>query len=261
MTKQKNSINYGDIFRIGNHLLACGDARDQELVDRLVGSLKIKAAIVDCPYGVQFVENKAGFSKLKVPKKILNDDIDSEPEYAKFTEEWLKPIIPHLERKNSFYIFNADTMLFALREGMKRAGVKFSQLLIWVKSQPVIGRRDYLPQHELVIYGWYGAHDFKKSKDKSLLFYPKPSKNPLHPTQKPVGLLRRLILNSTGVGDVVYDCFAGVSSLGIACEQTKRSSILIELDSDYCLASISRFQKLFGIKAERVDRKHTSKTT
>jgi DNA modification methylase len=116
-------------------------------------------------------------------------------------------ITSHLERKNSFYIFNADKMVFALRDGMLKAGLKFAQLLIWVKTHAVIGRLDYAPQHELIAYGWFGTHEFVKGKDKSVLVYPKPNKSKMHPTTKPIPLIRHLILNSTRIGDVVYDAF------------------------------------------------------
>jgi len=248
----KNSIKYGDVFRIGNHVLTCGDARDAGLVGHVLGKAKVKLILCDVPYGVKAVEGKDGFKTLKVNKKILNDDIASEPEYTQFTKDWLTPVIPYLTSKNSAYIFNSDKMLFALRKGMEDAGVKFSQLLIWIKNNSVIGRKDYLPQHELVAYGWHGTHDFKKSQDRSVLFCPKPSKSPLHPTQKPVSLLRRLILNSTNIGDAVYDCFAGSGSTGIAAEQTKRISILIERDEEYCRTIINRFERLFKLKAQKI---------
>ena len=251
----KNSIKkieYGDVFRIGNHLLACADARDAEFISHLVGKRKIKLVCCDCPYGISYTETKAGFAHIKVPKNILNDNIASETEYSRFTAEWLAAIIPHLERKNSVYIFNGDKMLFALREGMERAGVHFSQLLIWLKSNSVIGRKDYLPAHELIAYGWYGTHDFKKSKDKTLIYCPKPSKSPDHPTQKPIPLIRRLILNSTDIGDIVYDGFTGSGTLGIACEQTKRIAVMIELDPEYCTTVIRRMGTLFDLKAERI---------
>lgn len=250
--KPKESIKYGDIFQIGDHILACGDARDTVLVERAIGKRVITLAEMDPPYGVLYTESKAGFSKVKVDRKILNDDIVSESQYAQFTEDWISPIIPHLARKNSFYIFNSDKMLFALRDGMEQSGVKFAQLLIWVKHHAVIGRKDYLPMHELIAYGWSGTHVFRKAKDKSVLFCPKPNKSALHPTQKPVSLLRRLILNSTSIGDVVYDCFVGSGSTGIACEQTKRKCVMIEFDPEYCQTIIDRFEKTFSIKAQRI---------
>lgn len=252
MTKSKNSIEYGDAFRIGNHLVACADARDADFINRFVGKTKIKLICCDPPYGIKAVELKEGFSKITVNKKILNDDIISESHYTQFTKDWLVPIIPHLARKNAAYIFNSDKMIFALREGMERSGMKFSQLLIWVKNHPVIGRRDYLSQHELIAYGWHGKHEFRKSQDKSVLWHPKPHKSPLHPTQKPVGLIRRLVLNSTNIGDTVYDSFAGSGTLAVAAEQTKRSSILMERDEAYCRTILQRMERLFGIKPKRI---------
>lgn len=250
--KPKKSIKYGDIFRLGDHLLGCGDARDVALVDRLIGKAKVKLICSDPPYGVQVVELKAGFSQMKVNKKILNDDITSESQYMQFTKDWLVPIIPHLARKNGAYIFNSDQMLFALREGMERSGMKFSQLLIWIKNHAVVGRKDYLPAHELIAYGWHGVHQFHKVKDRSVLFCPKPNRSPLHPTQKPIALLRRLILNSTTINEIVYDCFAGSGSTGVACEQTKRRAIMLEQDEEYCQTIIDRFERLFSITAERI---------
>ena len=250
--KPKNSIKHGDIFQIGDHILVCGDARDKSLIDKALKNLKISVVITDVPYGVLYTESKAGFSKVKVNKNILNDDITSEKEYAKFTSDWIIQLLPHLQKKNTFYIFNSDLMLFALRDGMLGAGLKFSQLLIWIKNHAVIGRKDYLPMHELIAVGWHGAHAFRKAKDKSILFYPKPNKSALHPTQKPIGLLRRIILNSTEIGDVVYDCFGGSGSTMVACEQTKRKCVMVELDPEYCQTIINRFEKTFGIKAKQI---------
>ena len=126
--KPKNLIRYGDIFRINNHLLACGDARDKELVDEVIGKMRINLICCDVPYGVRAVESKEGFSELRVNKRILNDDIMSEFSYIKFTNDWLTPVIPHLTAKNAVYIFNSDNMIFALREGMEQSGIKFEYI-------------------------------------------------------------------------------------------------------------------------------------
>ncbi len=250
--KPKRSIRYGDAFRVGNHIVACGDARDADFVQRVIGKTKVKSVIVDPPYGVNMIQAKQGFSKLTVSKKILNDDITSESAYAQFTKDWIIPILPHLERKNSFYIFNSDLMIFAVREGMERSGVRFSQMLLWIKNHAVIGRKDYLPQFEAIAHGWRGTHEFRKAKDKSILWYPKPNRSPLHPTMKPVPLIRHLILNATKIGDTVYDCFAGSGTAAVAAEQVKRSSICIERDEAYCQTILDRMEKNFGLRAERI---------
>lgn len=252
MNKSSNSIKYGDAFRLGEHLLICGDSRNKEMLTKFLNGKKIKSVICDVPYGVAVTESKEGFQTLAKNKVIVGDHIQSDEEYRKFTREWIEAVLPHLERKNSFYIFNSDKMVFALREGMLDAGLKFGQLLIWVKTHAVIGRMDYAPMHELVAYGWYGVHEFLKSKDKSVLICPKPSKSKMHPTTKPLDLIRRLILNSTRIGDVVYDGFLGSGTALLACEQTKRVCIGVELDTEYCQTIIDRFQKLTGLKAEKI---------
>lgn len=252
MKKLQNSIKYGESFCLGNHLLLCADSKDKEMVTKIIANHKIKAVIVDPPYGVAVTESKENFQTLAKNKVIENDHLQSDSEYKKFTKDWIEVITPHLERKNSFYIFNSDKMVFALREGMLEAGVKFAQLLIWVKTHAVIGRMDYAPQHELIIYGWFGVHEFLKSKDKSVLVCPKPNKSKMHPTTKPLDLIRRLILNSTRINDVVFDGFLGSGTTLLACEQTKRICIGVEIDPEYCQTTIDRFEKLTGIKAEKI---------
>lgn len=208
--------------------------------------------ICDPPYGVALAESSGGFKKLSKNKAIANDHIQSDEEYRVFTRDWIEAVIPHLARKNIFYIFNSDKMVFALREGLMDAGCKFGQLLVWVKTQAVVGRLDYAPQHELIIYAWLGVHEFLKSKDRSVIIYPRPTRSPLHPSSKPVGLIRRLVLNSTRIGDVVFDGFLGGGTTLLACEETRRKCFTIEIDPEYCLTSIFQWERLTGQKAKRI---------
>jgi len=253
ISRPKNLIKSGDLFELGNHFLLCGDAKDKNLMGKLIGRNKIKAIISDPPYSIQYVESKKGFKqKIAKPKDIIGDQFQSEDDYRKFTKDWLDCALPYLEKKNSIYIFNCDKMIFALKQGMEDVGLYFSQLLIWIKSHAVVGRKDYLPQHELIAYGWKGTHKFRKGKDKSVLFAPKPNKSTLHPTMKPISLLRKIILNCTNVGDFVYDPFGGSGSLMIASEQTKRRCLMAELDPEYCQTIMDRFEKLSGVKSKKI---------
>jgi DNA modification methylase len=233
------------VIELGEHRLLYGDARDEESIKRLIGNDKIRTVLTDIPYGIDYVNSKSSFNQnIAKPRAIENDQVQSESEYIEFNEKWLKIIIPFLEKKNSVYIFNSDKMLFALREAMLRSGLYFSQLLVWIKNSAVMGRLNYLPMHELIAVGWYGTHLFRKSQDKSVLFCPKPSKSKLHPTMKPVPLLRRMILNSSDVGDVIYDPFGGSGSTLIACEHTKRKCLMVEIDKEYCQTIIERYNRL-----------------
>lgn len=247
------NIKSGDAFKLGDHLLVCGDCTDATLVGGIIGKPKISLMLTDPPYGIAYVEGKEDFRKAKtVHAAIRNDHLQSDGEYRIFTRRWIEAAKPHLTRKNALYIFNSDRMIFPLRDGMQDAGCHLAQLLVWVKTQAIVGRLDYLPQHELIAYGWLGVHEFRRSKDKSVIVYPKPTKSVLHPTMKPVGLLRQLILNSSKIGDTVYEPFGGSGSTLIACEQTKRKCIAIELDPHYCEVIIWRFEKLTGTKSQKL---------
>ncbi len=244
-------ITIGSVFRLGSHLLACGDSTDAAFVTYVIANTKINLILTDVPYGVAYVEGKEEFHKGKTKHTaIANDHAQGDDEYRAFTRKWLEAVRPFLVRKNSLYCFNSDKMIFALREGMRDAGWHFGQLIVWIKNQAILGRLDYMPQHELLAYGWHGAHEFHKSKDKSVIMYPKPSRSLYHPTEKPIGLLRHLLLNSSRIGETVYDPFLGSGSTLLAAEQTKRHCIGIELDPAYCAVVIERFQKLTGITAE-----------
>lgn len=243
----------GDIWILGDHRLLCGDSINDDITRLIKG--KVRLIATDPPYGVAYVENKKHFKKhdgdtqISVDREIQNDQLQSSEEYAEFSEKWLAKIAPYLEDYNAAYIFNADLMINALREGFKKAGFYYSQTLIWVKNSLVVGRKDYLPQHELILYGWYGKHKFERSKDKTIINYPKPSSSKLHPTMKPVGLMRRIILNATKIGDYVYDPFSGSGSTLIACEHTKRKCYGVEVDPVYCDTIVARWEALTGKKA------------
>jgi len=201
---------------------------------------------------VAYVENKKDLVKIKSDKVIENDHLQSESEYISFTQKWIGNILPYLDEYNTFHIFNSDLMFLALRTGMQNAGIKFSQMLVWIKNQPVMGMKDYLSQFEVIAYGWFGKHKFERSKAKSVIFHSKPKKSNLHPTQKPVGLIRKLIQDVTKIGDVVYDPFLGSGTTLVACEHLHRVCIGIEMDPVYVKVCIARLEKLTGIKVEKI---------
>jgi site-specific DNA-methyltransferase (adenine-specific) len=246
-------IKTNEIYQLGDHRLACGNINNKELLNKLIGKNKIDCIVSDPPFGVAYVESKLSLGHhLSCNKEISNDQYQSDEEYKQFSKEWLLNIKPYLSKKNSFYIFNSDKMVFSLREAIIESGYKFAQMLIWIKSHSVIGRMDYLPQHELIAYGWFGTHKFKRSKDKSLLFYPKPNKSKLHSTMKPVGLLRNIILNSTDINDYVFDGFGGSGSTMISCEHLKRKCLMVEIDLEHCETIIKRWSKLTRKEAIKI---------
>jgi DNA modification methylase len=248
----KNSTK---IWKLGKHRLILGDATKKEDLDRLIEQQKITLTLTDPPYGVGYVEGKQEFLKTiqrdgkgKEFSAIQGDGVNTD--YYEFSTKWLEAIKPHLKSKNAFYIFNGDTKLRELLNALHDTKYTKSSILIWLKNHIVVGRKDYHPQHELIVYGWYGTHAYFGNKDKTALFYPKPNKSKLHPTMKPPSLLRRLIFHSTRPGDVVLDPFGGSGSTLIACEQLGRVCFMVEMEESYCTTIIERWEKLTKQKAE-----------
>ena len=254
VTPSKSSTK---IWKLGQHRLIQGDATKKEDLDLLIEQQKITLILTDPPYGVGYVEGKQDFlkttqrdSKGKEFSIIQGDGVNAD--YYKFSVKWLEAVKSHLKNKNAFYIFNGDTKIRELLNALHDTKYTKSAILIWLKNHIVLGRKDYHPQHELILYGWYGSHLYFGQKDKTDLFYPKPHKSKLHPTMKPPSLLRRLIYHSTKPKDVVLDLFGGSGSTLIACEQLGRVCLMVELDESYCTTIIERWEKLTGKKAERI---------
>lgn len=83
---------------------------------------------------------------------------------------------------------------------------------------------------------------------KTILEFSKENKNNLHPTQKPVALLEYLIKTYTNERETVLDFTMGSGSTGVACENTNRNFIGIELDKDYFNIAQERINKALGVE-------------
>lgn len=90
-------------------------------------------------------------------------------------------------------------------------------------------------------YGEHGltSYDSTSRFPTNVLSVPKDTQSiALHPTQKPVALMRWLIETYTNRGDLVFDPYAGAGTTGVAAKELGRSSLCVEIDSAY--ADIAR---------------------
>lgn len=133
--------------------------------------------------------------------------------------------------------------------------LQIRQILIWNKSQIVLGRQDYQWKHEPCLYGWKdgAAHYFINDRTQSTVIdEKKPYRNGEHPTMKPVPLIAKQIENSSRKGENVLDLFGGSGTTLIACEQLGRNCYMMEYDPKYVDVIINRWEKLTGGKAELI---------
>lgn len=111
-------------------------------------------------------------------------------------------------------------------------------LLVWNKSNPTpLSNGKYISSLEFMIYvrGKNAIYNNTGYANQLKTFnYPAPSsKSRIHPTEKPIELLKRLIEIHSNKGSVVLDCFGGSFSTGLACMELAREFIGIELDNNY----------------------------
>jgi DNA modification methylase len=244
----------GDLWRLGDHLLLCGDCRDVNDYKKLMKNDLVDMLLTDPPYGVDYVGKSNSLKKYRYSgnnnhKDIKNDAISN---YEQFFTEFLS-IIEYSDY-NTCYISMLGQELHNLRAAFEKCNYYWSDYLVWVKNSLVLGRKDYNAKHEFIMYGWKGKHKFYgESSSSTVLEYSKPHSSKLHPTMKPVDLWVRLVKDGSYKGAVVYDPFSGSGTTLVSCEMTGRKARCIELDEHYCDVIIKRWEDSTSKKAERVE--------
>lgn len=236
----------GDIYKLGNHYLMCGDSTNVENVKSLMQEQEADLIITDPPYNVNYE------GKTEDSLKILNDNMDNNTFYD-FLESSFVNLNNSLKAGGAAYIFHADTEGLNFRKAFVNSGFKLAQCLVWVKNTFVMGRQDYQWKHEPILYGWKlgaGHYFIDDRKQSTVLEFDKPSRNEEHPTMKPIELLAYLIKNSSNKNDLVIDFFGGSGSTLIACEQLGRRCYTMELDPKYCDVIIDRWETFTNEKAQ-----------
>jgi DNA modification methylase len=234
----------GDLWLLGPHRLLCGDATVITDLDRLMVGRKADLCFTDSPYNVDYAGG-VGAEKAGKGRRILNDALGDG--FERFLYHACVSIIAHTA--GAIYMCMSSSELHTLQKAFVAAGGHWSTFIIWAKDRFTLGRSDYQRQFEPILHGWpEGAkHHWCGARDQGdVWFIDRPSRNDLHPTMKPVGLVERAIRNSSPRGGVVLDPFGGSGTTLIAAERTGRVARLIELDPRYCDVIVLRWQAETG---------------
>jgi DNA modification methylase len=255
----------GDLWLCGSHRVLCGDATDPDAVSRLLGDQKPFLMVVDPPYGIELDSewrdrahlNKRGPAEpsyLKHRTKGHQQTTISGDTRADWSEAFA--LVPSLEVA---YVWHASKFTREVLDGLLRIGFVHHQQIIWDKGRAVLTRTHYWFGHEPAWYvrkknaPWYG----KAGENSTIWNSPSPKfimggsneEKFDHPTQKPVALMRKSILNHTKPGELVYDPFLGSGTTLAAAEVTGRVCCGLELDPKYADVVVERWQGLSGKKA------------
>jgi len=264
----------GDLWLCGKHRVLCGDSTSAEAVAHLLGDRRPLLMVTDPPYGIELDSewrDRAGLndgSRLGAKKSY-----PAEASYMKHRTEghtetsisgdtradWSEAfeLVPSLQVA---YVWHASVFTREVLNGLLRIGFLYPQQIIWNKGRAVLTRTWY----------WYSHEPCWSLRKKNAPWYGKPGENTTiwdspspkfimggsdeekydHPTQKPVDLMRRPILNHTKRGQLVYEPFLGSGTTLAAAELTERVCLGIELDPKYVDVIVQRWQTLAGKKAK-----------
>ena len=230
----------GQLWKLGEHRLLCGDSTNAKDVERVLGDDKADIMVTDPPYGVNYDpawraeagitlnENKLG--------KVQNDDI------ADWTPAW------QLFDGDVCYVYHAGAKAGTVQQSLEDSGFNIRSQIIWSKDKMALSRGDYHWQHEPC---WYGVRDGKKgnrteARTQTTVWQiaAREDSGHGHGTQKPVECMARPIRNHHC--STVYEPFSGSGTTIIACEQLDKKCRAIEIDPNYVAVALERYVDATG---------------
>lgn len=257
----------GDIWQLGAHRIICGNALDKNTFTALLGNKKADMVFADPPYNVKITGHVCGNGSVQHKEFAMASGEMTDDEFTRFLRTVFAYLCAFTKNGSLHYI----CMDWRHIEEVSRAGHQYDELknlCVWNKTNAGMGSL-YRSKHELVfvfkhgtashtnnvelgshgryrtnVWDYAGVNTFQNTK---LL--------KLHPTVKPVELIRDAVLDASNRRESVLDPFLGSGSTLIACEKAKRICYGIELEPLYIDTAILRWQELTGECAVRVDGK------
>lgn len=230
----------GDIWKMGGHVLLCGDSTCTTDVEKLMQGEKADMCFTDPPYGYEYQSNAR--NKSKKFDVIENDDK-------------ILDFFPNIQLVCNGFVFVCTTwkVLDKWLPLFKRYH-ELTNMIIWNKGGGGIGdlKHTFSTDYEVILCASNGKELTGKRIGSVWTIKKDSSSSYVHPTQKPVKLSEFAIRNTTERGDIVLDLFGGSGSTLIACEQMERKCRIMEYDPAYCDVIVDRWEKFTGNKAELV---------
>ena len=135
----------GDLWKLGDHYLLCGDSTNKADIDRLMQGNIADMVMTDPPYNVN-VKNSQGMT-------IENDNM-STGAFSEFLNKLFEVMASVLKQGGAFYVWHGDNARIQFEQELTRHGLPVRETLVWVKNHFNLSRQDYNHMHEPCLYGW-----------------------------------------------------------------------------------------------------------
>jgi DNA modification methylase len=257
-------VKPGDIWSLGKHRILCGDSTDPANVRCVMAGERASLMATDPPYLVDYdgTNHPQGYKAKETstdPNKQWDEYTDPESAVSFFQRFLEAAIAEALTERPFVYQWFASMRADLVLAAWRNAGLLPHQQLIWKKSRIVLTRCDFLWDYEPCMYGW-----IKGKRPPTELAPPNTARTVweidsriedgaknIHPTMKPVEVVKRPIEYHTKPGQLIFEPFSGSGTAIIAAEMTGRCCRAIELSPTFVQVAIERWQTFTGQKAAR----------
>jgi DNA modification methylase len=159
---------YGDVYRLGNHRLMCGNSADPDDVRKLMNGTLADLFLTDPPYNVAIGSKNLMLSKMRSENNTIKQDIHGDDK-SKTDDEMARDLwrpaflnaIANAWDHCACYVFSPQGDAgYVMAKALMSAGWNAKHLLVWVKNEATfsMGRLDYDYQHEPIMYTWTKSH-------------------------------------------------------------------------------------------------------
>ena len=181
------------------------------------------------------ITEKKNTKKIEEIKSTVNKDLSQVllKIWSKLFENYVNECFRILKDNTAAYFFCSWHNIDVFKQAIEKK-FKIKNILIWEKNNTSMGdlKGSYAPKYEMIIFAHKGRKLLNGFRYADIIKANRTG-NKNHPTEKPVDLLETFIKNSSGENEVVFDGFMGSGSTGVACVNTGRRFIGIELDDGY----------------------------
>lgn len=208
---------------------------DSRTLHEKITKRPINLIVTDPPYGMNFQSNMSSTPTGKALAKPIENDGDVGEAIDLFVAV-MRPLLEKTVRDCDVYVFTRWDMMHDWKYAIEhRLGLTVPMQLIWSKGDPGMGDLDacWGCGYEVILYCKKGRRPIPKRRSAVITCDKVPPGKMIHPTEKPVDLLKVLINMSSNVGDFVVDPFSGSGATSVAAMELGRDSLAMDLDPDY----------------------------
>ena len=252
----------GDLWRVGWHRLICTDAREARAFESLMVGEHAAMAFADPPYNVRIDGHASGLASEPREFAMASGEMD-EAEFIAFLKRCLGLTATHTREGAIHFVCMDWRHLYELLTAGRDVYHELKNICVWAKTSAGMGSL-YRSQHECVavfkkgsarhinnvelgrqgryrtnVWSYPGMNSFGAERSEALA---------MHPTVKPVALVKDAILDCSNRGDIVLDPFVGSGTTLVAAEMVGRRVFGIEIDPQYVDVALRRFRTLTGVE-------------